>query len=144
MVYVLLLVYLDLGVNHPCLFRASRSWGVSVRGTCLVRLHVFLVVVTVLILVVLPVLQLGIRVSEQPVALEVVDEDAYTFEPEEFGEVLLHLPEEPLVVSLSANLTGQPQGVHHGLLTRLDLTEGHTALQPKLQVVAERFEDLLI
>lgn len=71
-VHVLLLVYLYLGVNHHCLFGASRSWGVGVRGTCLVRLHVFLVVFTVLILVVLPVLEL-VRVSEQPIALEVVD-----------------------------------------------------------------------
>jgi hypothetical protein len=114
-VHVLLLVNLYLGVNHPSLCWAIGSWRARVRGTCLVRLHVFLVVVTVLILVVLPVLQL-VRVSEQPVALEVVYEDTYTFESEEFGEVLLHLPEEPLMVPLCADLAGQPQGVHHCLL----------------------------
>jgi hypothetical protein len=113
-VNILFLVYLSLRVNHPCLCWARGSWGVGVRGTCLVRLHVFLVVVTVLILVVLPILQL-VWVSKQPIALEVVDENTYTFESEEFGEVLLHLPEEPLVVPLSADLAGQPESVHHGL-----------------------------
>ena len=142
-VNILFLVYLYLRVNHPCLCWARASWGVGVRGTCLVRLHMFLVVITVLILVVLPVLQL-VWVSEEPIALEVVDEDTYTFKSEEFGKVLLHLPEEPLVVPLSADLAGQPESVHHGLFARLDLSEGHTALQPKLQVVAEGFEDLLI
>ena len=113
-VNILFLVYLYLRVNHPCLCWARGSWSVRVRGTCLVRLHVFLVVVTVLILVVLPIFQL-VWVSEQPIALEVVDENTYTFESEEFGEVLLHLPEEPLVVPLSADLAGQPESVHHGL-----------------------------
>lgn len=48
------------------------------------------------------------------------------------------------MMSLGANLAGKLQGIHHSLLSRLDLPQGQSSFEAQLEVIAEYFKDLLI
>lgn len=48
------------------------------------------------------------------------------------------------MMSLGANLAGKLQGIHHSLLSRLDLPQGQSSFEAQLEVVTKYFKDLLI
>mmetsp|Transcript_38782 Transcript_38782/g.28677 ORF Transcript_38782/g.28677 Transcript_38782/m.28677 type:complete len:274 (+) Transcript_38782:499-1320(+) len=85
-----------------------------------------------------------VRISKQPIRLEVVDEHADGFETEEVGQVLFHLPKQPLVVSLSAYLARQSKCFHYCIFFLSDFFKCHSPFEPHLKIKAENLDNLFI